>query len=76
MNTIDNITPDEKRMRLFNVNEPIELSIEEFEKNWWPLVTNVWTQYNSYKHVNGDFWGGYVAAWLSIEDQAHGRKEF
>ena len=30
MNTIDNITPDEKRMRLFNVNEPIELSIEEF----------------------------------------------
>ena len=60
MNPIDNITPDEKRMRLFNVNEPIELSIEEFEKNWWPLVTNVWTQYNSYKHVNGDFWRGYV----------------
>ena len=32
MNTIDNITPVAKRMRLFNVNEPIELSIEEFEK--------------------------------------------
>ena len=60
MNTIDNITPNEKRMCLFNVNEPIELSIEEFEKNWWPLVTNIWTQYNSYKHVNGDFWRGYV----------------
>ena len=52
MNTIDNITPTEKRMRLFNVNEPIELSIEEFEKNWWPLVTNIWTQYNAYKHIN------------------------
>jgi len=60
MNTIDNITPNEKRMRLFNVNEPIKLSIEEFEKNWWPLVTNIWTQYNSYKHVNGDFWRDYV----------------
>ena len=32
MNTIDNITPNEKRMYLFNVNEPIKLSIEEFEK--------------------------------------------
>jgi len=32
MNIIDNITPNEKRMRLFNVNEPTELPIEEFEK--------------------------------------------
>ena len=34
MNTIDNITPDEKRMRLFNVNEPIELSIEKIGGRW------------------------------------------
>ena len=32
MNVIDNITPNEKRMHLFNVNEPTELPIEEFEK--------------------------------------------
>ena len=55
MNT-DNITPTEKRVRPFNVNEPIELPIEEFEKSWWPLVT----QYNSYKFVNGDAWKIYV----------------
>lgn len=60
MDTNDNITPTEKRMRLFNVNEPIELPIEEFEKSWWPLVTNIWTQYNSYKFVNGDSWKIYV----------------
>jgi hypothetical protein len=60
MDTNDNITPTEKRMCLFNVNEPIELPIEEFEKSWWPLVTNIWTQYNSYKFVNGDSWKIYV----------------
>jgi len=60
MDTNDNITPTEKRMRLFNVNEPIELPIEEFEKSWWPLVTNIWTQYNSHKFVNGDSWKIYV----------------
>ena len=32
MNIIDNITPNEKRMCLFNVNEPTELPIEEFER--------------------------------------------
>ena len=42
MNIIDNITPNEKRMRLFNVNEPTELPIEKIGGRW---VTNIWTQY-------------------------------
>lgn len=48
------LTPDEKRFLLFNVGSPFEVPEEEFDKNWWPLVSNVWTQYNSRKHINGD----------------------
>ena len=49
-----NLAPDEKRALLFNVGSPFEVPEEEFNKNWWPLVSNIWTQYNSRKHINGD----------------------
>ena len=38
-----NFTPDEKRDLLYDFNE-----------NWWPIVSNIWTQWNSSKHMNGD----------------------
>ena len=37
------ISKNQKRNLLFNVNQPLELSIEEFDKEWWPLTSNVWT---------------------------------
>ncbi|CAG8855519.1 24692_t:CDS:1, partial [Gigaspora margarita] len=48
------LTPDEKRNYLFDVNSLLEIQIEDFNNNWWPLVSNIWTQWGSYKHVNGD----------------------
>ncbi|CAG8820899.1 8940_t:CDS:2, partial [Cetraspora pellucida] len=27
---------------------------EDFNDNWWPVVSNFWTQWGSYKQVNGD----------------------
>lgn len=48
------LTPDEKRSLLFDAVSPFEVPEEEFDKNWWPLVSNIWTVYNSRKHINGD----------------------
>jgi hypothetical protein len=50
-----NITSEEKRNLLFDVNCSLEVQIEDFDKNWWPLVSNIWTQWTLYKQVNGNF---------------------
>lgn len=51
-----NLTPDEKRNLIFNLDNVLEIPIEDFDNNWWPLITNIWTQWNSWKLVNGDSW--------------------
>ena len=38
------VTPDEKWKLLFDVNCPLNISIDDFNENWWPLVSNIWTQ--------------------------------
>ena len=48
-----NFTPDEKRSLLFDVNRSLEISMEDFDENWWPFVSNIWTQWNSYKQEDG-----------------------
>lgn len=55
-NKLTNFTPDEKRAFLFNVKDTLEILEEEFDNSWWPLVSNIWTQYNSCKLNNGDSW--------------------
>ena len=45
----NDLSPDEKRVLLFNVKDTLEIAEEEFNNNWWPLISNVWTQYNSCK---------------------------
>ncbi|CAG8505672.1 820_t:CDS:1, partial [Gigaspora rosea] len=29
---------------------------QDFDKEWWPLVTKVWTKYNSKCQNNGNSW--------------------
>ena len=48
--TSEALTPNQKRIRLFNVEQPLELSMKEFDEEWWPFVSNVWTGY-SYKQT-------------------------
>ncbi|CAB4439595.1 unnamed protein product [Rhizophagus irregularis] len=50
-----NLTPDEKRNLLFDVDRALEILIEVFNEEWWPLVSNIWTKWDSYKYVNV-FW--------------------
>jgi len=50
------LTPNQRRTLLFNVQQPFEVPIEEFDAKWWPLVTNVWMKFNYRNHVNGNSW--------------------
>ena len=59
-----NLTPDEKRDLLFNVSRSLEIPMEDFDVNWWPLVSNVWTQWNSYKQLNGDCWKVFACCFM------------
>ena len=39
-----NFTSDEKRNLLFDINRALEIPIDDFNDEWWPLVTNIWTK--------------------------------
>ena len=52
--SISNLTPDEKRVFLFDVNCSLEIPMDDFNNNWWPLISNVWSKWGSYEYVNGD----------------------
>ncbi|RHZ77044.1 hypothetical protein Glove_186g21 [Diversispora epigaea] len=52
--TSKGLTPNQKRDLLFNIKQPLELLIEEFNNNWWPLISNIWMGFNLKKKVNGD----------------------
>ncbi|RIA81772.1 hypothetical protein C1645_836427 [Glomus cerebriforme] len=46
------ISEKQKWNLLFNVNKPLELLIEKFDKEWWPLVSNIWTGFSYKNNVN------------------------
>ena len=52
--------PNQKWNFLFNVEQPLELSIEEFDKEWWPLVSNIWTNFSHKNNVNGNSWEVFI----------------
>jgi len=54
------LTPNQKRIHLFNVEQPLELSMKEFDEEWWPLVSNVWAGYSSKNNVNCDSWKVFI----------------
>ncbi|RHZ80577.1 hypothetical protein Glove_134g166 [Diversispora epigaea] len=54
--TSSQLTPDQKRELLFHVNQPFEVPMCEFDEEWWPLVSNIWTRYNYKNHTNGNSW--------------------
>ena len=70
-----NLTPDEKRGLLFDVSCSLEIPIEDFDKNWWPLVSNVWTKWTSYNQVNGDFWKVFGCRFMKFRESSTRQKE-
>ncbi|PKY34821.1 hypothetical protein RhiirB3_476066 [Rhizophagus irregularis] len=70
-----NITSEEKRNLLFDVNCSLEVQMEDFDENWWPLVSNIWTQWTSYKQVNGNFWKIFTCRFTKHRDSSTRQKE-
>ncbi|RHZ82220.1 hypothetical protein Glove_110g102 [Diversispora epigaea] len=68
------LTPSQKRNLLFNISLPLELLIQDFDSNWWPLISNVWTGFNSKKKANGDSSHTYTYR-LTKHNQSSTRKE-
>jgi hypothetical protein len=68
------LSANEKRTRLFNVGSPFEVSIAEFDKDWWPLVSNIWTESSNYKAVSGDSFKVYVCRFAK-RTKSSSRKE-
>ncbi|PKY57815.1 hypothetical protein RhiirA4_510990 [Rhizophagus irregularis] len=70
-----NLTPDEKRGLLFDVTCPLEIPIEDFDENWWPLVSNIWTQWNSYKQANGNVRKDFACRLTKYQESSSRQKE-
>ncbi|RIB21761.1 hypothetical protein C2G38_2175697 [Gigaspora rosea] len=58
--TSSRLTPDQRRKFLFNAKQPFEVQEQDFDKEWWPLVTNMWARYSSRNHNNGNSWVAYA----------------
>src|SRR5437764_12648112 len=72
---ISNLTPDEKRNLLFDVNCSLEIQMEDFDKNWWPLASNIWTQWNLYKQENGNVRKDFTCRFTKHRESSTRKKE-
>ncbi|CAB4374487.1 unnamed protein product [Rhizophagus irregularis] len=71
----ENLTPDEIRNLPFNVDCSLEIPIDDFNENWWPLITNIWTKWTSNKHVNGDVWKVFACRLMKFWESSTRQKE-
>ncbi|CAG8819295.1 25847_t:CDS:1, partial [Racocetra persica] len=42
IDSIAGLICDQKYTLLYNVQQPFEVPMTEFDDEWWPLVTNIW----------------------------------
>ncbi|RHZ89850.1 hypothetical protein Glove_9g317 [Diversispora epigaea] len=73
--SLTSLTPEEKRCLLFNVTCSLEIPIEDFDKNWWPLISNIWTIWGSYKQQNGDVRKDFVCRLMKHRESSIRKKE-
>ncbi|RGB40502.1 hypothetical protein C1646_753225 [Rhizophagus diaphanus] len=70
-----NLTPNEKRDLLFDVNRTLEIPMEVFNDEWWPLDSNIWTKWNSYEYVNGDIQKFFAYRFMKHRESSTREKE-
>ncbi|CAG8837350.1 8387_t:CDS:1, partial [Gigaspora margarita] len=68
------LTTNERRALLFNVGEPFEVSMHDFDHEWWPLVSNIWTRFSYKNHSNGNSWKAFAYR-LTKHNYSSGRKD-
>ena len=69
------LTPDEKWELLFDVGRTLEIPMEDFNDEWWPLVSNIWTKWDSYKYVNGDIRNTFACRFMKHRESSTRQKE-
>src|SRR5215204_1585653 len=62
-----------KRALLFDVDEPVELTVDEFDE-LWPCVSNVWVSWDRNTRANGDSWKVWICR-LAKHNKSSTRKE-
>ncbi|CAB4431785.1 unnamed protein product [Rhizophagus irregularis] len=72
--TSSTLTTNQKHVLLFNINEPLEILIQEFDNNWWPLVSNIWIGFSYRNNVNGNLWKSFTCHFTK-HNQSNSRKE-
>uniref|UniRef100_U9TK54 Uncharacterized protein n=1 Tax=Rhizophagus irregularis (strain DAOM 181602 / DAOM 197198 / MUCL 43194) TaxID=747089 RepID=U9TK54_RHIID len=70
-----NLTPNEKRDLLFDVDRTLEIPMEVFNDEWWPLVSNIWTKWDSYEYVNGDIRKTFACRFMKHRESSTREKE-
>src|SRR5437763_13367505 len=70
-----NLTPDEKRALFFNIDSSFELPAEQFDNDWWPVVSNIWTQFSSCKLLNGNTWKVFICHFNKHRASSERKKE-
>jgi hypothetical protein len=48
--------------------------MKEFDKEWWPLVSNIWVRYSYKNNVNSNFWKVFIC-WFNKHVKSSIRKE-
>ncbi|CAG8493662.1 10747_t:CDS:2 [Scutellospora calospora] len=70
-----NLSPDEKRSLLYNLKGLLEIPMDDFDDNWWPLVSNIWTKWDSYKHADGDIRKVFACHFMKHRESSTRKKE-
>jgi hypothetical protein len=70
-----NLSADEKRALLFDVDQTLEISVEDFNDNWWPLVSNIWTKWDLYKYANGNIRKTFACRFMKHRESSTRQKE-
>lgn len=65
----------QRRDLLFYVNSSLEIPTKDFNDNWWPLVSNIWTKWDSYEYVNGDIRKTFVCRFMKHRESSARQKE-
>ena len=69
------LTSDEKRELLFDVGRTLEIPIDDFNDKWWPLVSNIWTKWDSYKYTNGNIRKTFACRFIKHRESSTRQKE-
>ncbi|RHZ83373.1 hypothetical protein Glove_95g75 [Diversispora epigaea] len=72
---LTNLMPEEKRCLLFDVTCSLEIPMKDFDENWWPLISNIWTIWGSHKQKNGDVRKDFVCRLMKHRESSTRKKE-